>query len=393
MRRRPPPETHRPYMLREDARVLVVKLAGLGDMLLATPALRALHQRYPRARIDALVSRESAPMLAASPLLDHVIAVEKYALDYPWQAARQPGRALAVLPWLVGLRRTRYDAVVLLHHLTLPFGRLKYRLLLASIGAPVRAGLDNGRGGFLTIRVPDRGFGVRHEAEYALDVAAALDAPLPLQEHGPRLADLGWRDVPPWVRGPGPGGAADGPVVALHPGGGDYSLARRWPAGQYVALARALHERVGATCVLVGGAEERQLHGTILAALRHPAWLTSQAGATDPHALARLLASCALFIGNDSLPMHLAAAVGVPVVAIFGPSNADAWAPYAPAHRERVRVVRRVDLPCSPCIYRGHALGTPQGCPERPCLTGLPVQPVLVAALRLLPPASAAVAG
>lgn len=378
--RRPIPETPpAPIQLPENARILVVKLAALGDLLLTTPALRALRLRYPRAQIDILTTEQSAPLLADAPLVDHVYALDKYLFDYPAQILRRPWRLLQLSPLLRELHGQRYDAVLLGHHLTLPFGRLKYRALLTALGTPRRIGLDNGYGRFLTSRVPDRGFGARHEAEYNLAFAAALDARLPGDDQGLRLSDLGWNNIVP-VRPP----TADAPRIALHPGSGGYSLARRWPAERYAELATALHEETDATFVLVGGAEERELHESILLLLSHPAWATSAAGATSPKQLAATLAQCALFIGNDSLPMHLAATVGIPVVAIFGPSNASAWAPWTPGKREQSIVMRRTDLACMPCFYRGHELGTPEGCPPRMCLNELGTAPVLAAARRLL---------
>jgi len=193
------------------------------------------------------------------------------------------------------------------------------------------------------------------------------------------VADLGWSDLQPVALAPG-----EAPRVALHPGSGAYSLARRWPAARYVQLARALRLEFTASVTLLGGPEERNLAASIIESLGAPAWITSAAGETSPRQLAETLASAHLFIGNDSLPAHLATAAGIPVIAIFGPSNARAWGPYAPSEPERVVIVRRSDLPCSPCIYRGHELGTPQGCPPRSCLTELEIGPALIAARRLL---------
>jgi heptosyltransferase-2 len=326
-------------------------------------------------------SGESAPLLHDSPLVDRIITLDKYAFDSPGRLLRHPARLAEVIGPLASLRRARYNAVLLLHHLTLPFGRKKYRALLAAISPQLTAGLDNGYGGYLDVRVPDNGFGARHEAEYALDIAAAVDATLPLGARALRLADLGWEGktmlgVPP--------------VVAMHPGSGGYSVARRWPAERFAEVAAALHTEFGAHVLLVGGAEERALHADILTRLRRtyralgePLWVRSLAGTTEPRQLAHELAGCALFVGNDSLPMHLAAAAGVPVVAVFGPSNAHAWGPYVPDAPERAIVVRR-ELACSPCFYRGHALGTPQGCPPRSCLTELPATMALAAARRML---------
>jgi ADP-heptose:LPS heptosyltransferase len=371
------PEMPAPVTLGPRPRILVIKLATLGDVLLATPALRALRLRYPAARLDVLTTADGAALLADSPLINRAYTLDKYAFDYPADVLRHAARLPGLLRSLASLRTVRYDAVLLAHHLTLPFGRLKYRLLLAALGARLTAGLDNGHGDFLDLRVPDLGFGVRHEAEYALALAAAVDAPLPAARRALQPDDLGWVE-------PAPPRRLVPPLVALHPGSGTYSTARRWPAERFATLARALHTDVAAAIVLVGGSEEAELHEEILARLDHVSWARSTAGQLSVRELAHLLRECALLVANDSLPMHLAALVGTPVVAVFGPSNHQAWGPFRPAMPESALVVRRGDLACSPCFYRGHALGTPQGCPPRPCLTELAVEPVLRAARQLL---------
>jgi len=91
-----------------------------------------------------------------------------------------------------------------------------------------------------------------------------------------------------------------------------------------------------------------------------------------------------LFIGNDAGLMHLATAVDTPVVAIFGLSNQKAWGPYTGEKDSKRAVVVSLDLPCMPCFYRGHELGTPEGCATRDCLASLGVDPVATAARRML---------
>ena len=105
------------------------------------------------------------------------------------------------------------------------------------------------------------------------------------------------------------------------------------------------------------------------------------AGRTSLHELAALFQRTALLICNDSGVLHLAVAAGTRVLGIYGPSNHRAWGPYAPAGQAEVL---RIDLPCSPCFYRGHNLGTPQGCADRTCLSAIELPSVLAAARRLL---------
>jgi len=110
----------------------------------------------------------------------------------------------------------------------------------------------------------------------------------------------------------------------------------------------------------------------------------SFAGKGSIRVAAAVLAEADLFVGNDAGPMHLATAVGTPTVAIFGLSNSVAWGPYTGGVPGQQAVVVKLDLPCMPCFYRGHDLGTPEGCMTRDCLAWLGVDPVVVAARRLL---------
>ena len=136
-----------PIKLPPGAHILVIKMAGIGDLLLATPALRALRETYPQARIDLLVTPASAGLLNDWEIIDHIIVLDKYLFDYPQQMLKNPRNLLRLSPLWHNLRDGHYDAVLLLHHLTLPFGRLKHQLLLRATGAKWRAGLDK-EGGF-----------------------------------------------------------------------------------------------------------------------------------------------------------------------------------------------------------------------------------------------------
>src|SRR6266550_7123833 len=134
-----------------DAHILVVKLATIGDLLLATPALRALRETYPQARIDLLVTPASAGLLDGWEVIDRVIVLDKYLFDYPQQMLKNPRNLLRLSPLWHDLRAGHYDAVLLLHHLTLPFGRLKHHLLMRATGAKCRMGLDNAHAWFLNV--------------------------------------------------------------------------------------------------------------------------------------------------------------------------------------------------------------------------------------------------
>jgi len=361
----------------EPRRILVVKLADIGDLLTATPALRALRRRYPTAEITALVTPHTASLLTGNDAVDHTLLFPKAVFDdprglvRPWRAAR----ALALGAGLAArLRREAFDAVVLLHHLATPWGTSKYRALVRASGARVRVGLDNGAGGFLTHRAQDRGFGARHEVDYWLDTVAVLGArasapamELHLTDQELSAADGRWSTL----------GLAERAVVALHPGSGAFSLAKRWPVAKFAAVGDAL-ALDGLAVAVVAGPEEAPVEAQVQSSMAMPS--VPLVGISTPRDLAAILRRCTLFVGNDSGVMHCAATMGVPVVAVFGLSNHRAWGPYPP---DRHRVVR-LDLPCSPCLYHGFGLGTPEGCPPRMCLNELEPNAVLAAARELL---------
>jgi ADP-heptose:LPS heptosyltransferase len=367
-----------------DAHILVVKLATIGDLLLATPALRALRASYPQATIDLLVTPSSAGVLDDWEVINRVIVLDKYLFDQPKQLLTKPTNLLKLRPLLHELRSGHYDAVLLLHHLTLFFGRRKHQALMLATGARYLVGLDNGHGWFLNVRVPDQGFGAMHEAEYALAVAAAVGGhteekwlTMPLkEEHRQQARQL--------VFGAQSSEQAAHPIIAMHPGSGGYSTARRWAPERFAQLADALYQSVGGQLLLVGGPEEADLHAQIMGLLRSGVPARSLAGKGKIQITAAVLELADLFIGNDAGPMHLAAAVGTPTVAIFGLSNSDAWGPYTGNHPTHKALVVKLDLPCMPCFYRGHELGTPEGCATRDCLVTLGVDPVATAARRLL---------
>ncbi len=366
-------------------RILAVKLADIGDALTITPALRAVRRSFPEAQVTALVTENGRAVLERTDLVDDLVVFDQHRFDAPGGAVR-PSSVLAALRLARELRARRFDTLVLFHHLTTAWGSLKYAALALGCGAPRRVGLQpvgpdrracSRRAWFLNLRVPDAGFGARHEVDHWLALAGALGA----TTEAPRIEfpllpeDIDWAAALPLA-------LAGAPVVALYPGSGGYSLARRWPADRFIAVGRGLQAVCGAGIVVIGGREEGELAGRVAAGI--PGAI-SLAGATTLGQLGALLWRCALLVGNDGGPMHVAAGVGTPAVAVFGPSNPLAWGPYLPA--DRVRIVR-AELPCRPCLYVGHRLGKRTGCARMTCMEMVTPEMVLQAAGELLPACS-----
>jgi lipopolysaccharide heptosyltransferase II len=369
-----------------NAHILVVKLAGIGDLLLATPALRALRETYPQAHIDLLVTPDSAGLLNGWDVIDRVIVLDKYLYDHTQQLLSNPRYLLRLIPLWQDLRADNYDAVLLLHNLTLLFGRLKHQLLMRATGAQWRVGLDNGHGRFLNVRVKDRGFGAMHEAEYNLAVAEAVGATTHNKHLIVPLCEEDYTQAQQLLYAHESSETIKRPIIAMHPGSGTYSTGRRWAPERFAQLADILYSDVGGQLLLLGGPEEAELHQHIVAMMQSSMPARSFAGKGNIKVMAALLEHVDLFVGNDSALVHLAIAANTPTVAIFGLTNHKAWGPYTggiPELEQQTTVVR-LNLPCMPCFYRGHDLGTPQGCATRDCLALLDIDPVATAARRLL---------
>ncbi len=332
-------------------RILIIKPSSLGDVVHTLPVLRALRRRYPAAEIVWLIKSAWAPLVAGHPDLDGVIA-EPFTPGGWLRAAR-------------AARAGRYDIALDLQ------GLLRSGMLARASGAPIRIGLSDSREGsrwFYTHRVDVSPDG--HAIDRYLAAAAYLDAPV---------------ETPEFVFPPGGEGAVveflrrhglsqKRPLVAIAP------LARwatkRWPSERFARVAKALRDRLGAGLVLIGGPEER-------AELRRVAGRIEGANGDGGPAIAAklglrylpaLLRGVDLLITNDSGPMHVAAAVGTPVVAVFGPTDPKRTGPYGDRNR-----VLRADIPCSPCLSRRC------GNPERLlCMRMIGEREVLSAAEELL---------
>jgi len=358
-------------------RILAIKLADLGDVLNITPALRALRQTFPQAQLDVLLNPHTAILLEDSPLVDEIIRFPK--TNFEGLSAVRPSAWLPLARYMRQLRSRDYDTVINFHHLTTAMGRAKQRTLISATGARTTVGLDNGHGGWLTHPAPDQGFGAKPEVAYWLALAAELgaqpdktDLQLSLHEQDYIEAEALLNEV----------GFLHRPFAVLHPGSGGFSLARRWDPPKFAALAATLLDHFALPSLLVGTPSDGT-HDVLQANALSPATvpIADLSGRTTIKQLAAILSRATLFVGADSGVMHLAAAMRTPIVAIFGPTNHLAWAPWTP---ESPSEIVRLDLPCSPCAYVGHSLGQRHGCAERTCLADLGVQQVLSAVEQVL---------
>ncbi len=296
-----------------EQRILVVKLSSLGDLFHALPAVHELKTRLP-ARIDWVVQREYAELAAACFTdVDRVLAFDRRR----W--ARRPG------VFLRELRRERYDLVLDMQ------GLLKSALVARLARGARRVGPSFHREGarlfYHAVAGPrDK---QRHAVEENLDVVRYLGL-----EPGPPRFGL---RAPPWpVERPRP-------RVALAPSSRWPS--KNWPPASFAAAARRLRDGVGASLFLLGAPGDRPLCDAVASAIGGP--VENLAGRTSLVEMAGALAGMDLLIANDSGPVHMAAALGTPVLVLFGPTDPARTGPFGPGHR-----VLTPAVPCRPCFQR-----------------------------------------
>ena len=307
-------------------RILLLRLERIGDLVMALPAIADVRSAAPDAQIDLVVGSWNAAIAHA---IEGVNRVE--TLDARW-LARLGGSGLASLLGAArGWRERRYD-------LALNFEPdIRSNLLVAASGAAWTAGFASGGGGPL------------------LDLALEYDTQAHTTDNARRLVATAFgRAVPASTKTPLlslPGEAVErasaylsgraSPLVGVHASGG--RAIKQWEPERFAEVARRLIVDRDATIVLTGAASDRPLVDRIKAALPLDRTVDA-AGDLDLLTLAALLQRLDLFVTGDTGPMHLAWAVGTPIVSVFGPSDPARYAPRGPHDR-----VVRVDLPCSPC--------------------------------------------
>lgn len=321
-------------------RILLLRLERIGDLLMVLPAIADVHTLAPDAEIHLVVGSWNADLAGA---IDPIKRVQ--TLDAAWLARRNSG--LGLLSLLRAARRWRalkYDLVINFEP------DVRSNLLAAASGAAWAAGYRSGGGGGLLDVALDYDTRAHTTDNARRLVAATLGSPSPMP--GPSRSEKGLDHgyaVAPILIVPAKAhdnasrllGAARGPLVGVHVSGG--RAIKQWEPDRFADVARRLIEATGATIVLTGSGDDRGLVDRVKQALP-PAHVIDVAGHLDLLPLGAILERLDLFITGDTGPMHLAAAVGTPIVAVFGPSDPARYAP-----RGRLDRIIRVDLPCSPC--------------------------------------------
>ncbi len=300
--------------------ILIIRTDRIGDVVLTTPAIHALRKTFPQARLTMLVTAATRDLVLGNPDLDEILVDDR-------QSAHRGHWGFLKL--IQNVRNKNFDLAVNFHT------KRRTNLLCFLARVPQRIGYRNEKFGFLlTHQIPDgRSRGIKHETEYCLDVVKALGA----EDSSPKTFVPLQREAEAWAerfltecqlihseR-----------IVAVHPGAS--CPTRQWPTKNFIELIKRVTEKYSCPVLLIGGADLPKVAPELMEQL--PMTVINLTGKTSLAQLVSILKRCRLLISNDSGPVHLADAIGTPVVSIFTRNqpgiNPERWRPLG----ERSRVV------------------------------------------------------
>jgi len=314
--------------------ILVIKLRHIGDVVLTIPVFDALRYNYPKAFIAALVNEEAGPVLEHHPSVNRVFTLQRSS--HPVQRFRRQ------LELMYGLRKRHFDLVL---ELSKSDRGAFYSFVT---GAGKRLGFKTRKGKrvdrqllFTDLVTPS---GTQHIVDYHLEMIKKLTLKVP----GKDLA-LYWDQTEEDMCGrilEGEGISLDENFVILHPFSRDRH--KSWHVDGYAKICDYMSERWGVRTVLIGGSDKMERSLVDRVAVTAKSSPVNLGGRLSLKHLAAVSSRALLFVGIDSGPMHVASAVGTPVVAIFGPSRRFRWGPWGEGHE-----VIQKDWPCVPCGKKG----------------------------------------
>jgi len=277
-------------------RILIVRTDRLGDVILSTPVIANLRKAYPQSHIAFMCRPYTARALLGNPYLDEVIIYDKYG--------KHKG-VFASIKFSLELRNKKFDWVIILH----PTNRAHIMTFFAKI--PFRVGWNRKARLLLSKRIPHtKQEGRKHELEYSLDILRSLGISTSQKGTYFPIPEQAREKVKKLLRKKG---LAEGQgYIVIHPSASCPS--KRWPQNHFLQLVKLLREKIGVTIVMVTARGEERFGQKIAAA----AEIIDLRGQLDISEVGALLKEAALFISNDSGPVHIAASFNTPTIAIFG---------------------------------------------------------------------------
>ena len=340
-----------------NKRIIIVRMDRVGDVVLSSPAIKAVRDAYPDSHIAVLVRPYAREVIEGNPYIDEVITYDK--------SGEEKG-IFGKIKFIVRLKNKKFDLAIILHP------KNSSHILTYLAGIPKRLGYNKKSGIFLTKKIPHtKQYGLKHEIDYVLGLLRyigiessdkSLHMPVKMLSEE-RIKGLFDKN----------GISQNDPVVTIHPAASCRS--RRWALERFAKTADVLAEKYGARIVIISGPGDDKMMGDKVAELMKSRPL-NLAGKTSISDLASVLRRSRLLISNDSGPVHISCAVGTPVIAIFSRKDRglspERWGPVG-----KRDIVLYKDAGCEICLAHNCKLGFK-------CLDMISVEDVLAAAEQIL---------
>jgi lipopolysaccharide heptosyltransferase II len=312
-------------------KILIVKLCCIGDVMFTTPLIRTLRKNFPQAEICYLVGKWTKDVLEKNPNINRVII-----FDVPFEEKNKLSKLKYILKFIGRLRDEKFDLAINCHrsfasNIFLFLSRVKYRV-----------GFNWHHKGFTLNKKINFDY-KKHEVERYLDIARGIGLnpednylEIGLSEEDRKFTEEIFLKFNPRRK----------KSVSVFPGGGvnpkTTMLSKRWPAENYAKLCDWIIEKYGAIVFFLGGKDDESVAEKIIGLMKNKA--INLVGKTTFRQSAGIIESTSLFIGGDSGLLYIAAAVGTPTIALFGPSNPNLVSPLGEKHKY---IWKKVE--CSPC--------------------------------------------
>ncbi len=338
--------------------ILVVNLGGIGDFLLSTPALKAFKKGFSLAKISLLIVPRVYELAKDLPYIDNIFILRK---------SYRPLCLVKNLFTLWRLKRMRFDLALNIRTLYSKIGAGKIKLLLNIINPRIKMGRDtDGRGYFFDLKVPETGIGKKYEMEYNIDMIKTLGFNVEDRSIDCNISKVHCEMIDRMLKKEDI--YENDVIVGIHPGG---IPSRRWPIESFTQVIKLILQQFDCRFIFTGDKTELRLAKKLENILQRKPVVFS--GRLKIKELCALINRCNIFISNDTGPMHIAAILKTPLVAIFGPGDI---VRYDPRNIFNSAIVLYKKVECAPCEK--------VQCKDLKCLSIISSEEVAEAALKLL---------
>ncbi|MCX7726976.1 MAG: lipopolysaccharide heptosyltransferase II [Chitinispirillaceae bacterium] len=342
-------------------RILIIRWCCIGDVLQTTPLIRALRKRFPDAQIDYMTNNWSRAVLENNPYLNSIINYRERSFSFLLYQQR-----------LFRKENKKYDVVFVCDDSLFPI------LMAFFTGAKYRIGFNANNRGFLLTHSVKRYFG---DKWHVIDAYLELGRIVGVKDEGMKMDMFLTQEEIAWAKKfiEEKKISLDRKIICIFPGGasnpGDVMPSRRWIPQRYGKVSEILHNIFDVEIILMGANSDLEIINEVKRYVSYD--IKVIVGETTLRQVAAIIKHCHLLIGNDTGPLHMAAALGIPTICIFGPSDP---LKHTPPGNEHIGLRGNIDCdPCNRITMGGAAI-----CPNVPCMYSLTEDKVIEAAKRLI---------